>query len=210
MRKLSSDQPLRSSLRFCKAFFEIEDGSDTHARLMQSGAQELVAEASQRWYIWHPPDAAGVAAFLIRTRGSRLVLEGPDSAAIGRAWRQLDEQLHPSARARVAAGDDLARFLPRPRKTTADRPEHFSKEHEARVLAEFHAALCVRWADLPQQRLGGLTPRQAADDAAGQELLMKLLRTMRAVERERLDRGMPSVSVDELESSVFNIEDLEP
>lgn len=203
-----SSPPQRTNLRFCKAFFEIEDSSATHERLLEAGAQELVADTTQRWYLWNPPDATVPSAFLVRTRGPRLVLEGPDPVAVGRAWRQLDKQLRPAARARVAVGDDLSRFLPRPRRRTADRPESFSAEHEAQVLAEFHAALCVRWADVPQQRLNGMTPRQAASDHAGQALLEELLRRMRIVEGERRSRGMAAVSVDELERSVFNIEDL--
>ncbi len=204
-----STQPQRANLRFCKAFFEIEDGPATHARLLATGAQELVAHTNQRWYLWNPPEADTAQTFLVRTRGLRLVLEGPDPAAVGRAWRQLDEQLLPAARARVAVGDDLSRFLPKPRRKTADRPESFSPEHEARVLAEFHAALCVRWADAPQQRLNGMTPREAAADQAGQSLLDELLRRMRIVEEERCSRGMPAVSVDALERSVFCIDDLE-
>ncbi len=203
-----SARPQRANLRFCKAFFEIEDGQAAHDRLLAVGAQELVADMDQRWYLWNPPDAKSASAFLVRTRGPRLVLEGPDPVAVGRAWRQLDEQLRPAAQARVAVGDDLARFLPKPRRRTADRPESFSAEHEAQVLAEFHAALCVRWADAPQQRLNGMTPRQAAADGAGQALLDELLRRMRIVEEERRSRGMPAVSVDELERSVFSIEDL--
>lgn len=205
-----SARPQRANLRFCKAFFEIQDRAATHERLLAVGAQELVADTNQRWYLWNPPDAGPATAFLVRSRGPRLVLEGPDPAAVGRAWRQLDEQLRPAARARVAVGDDLSRFLPKPRRKTADRPESFSAEHEALVLAEFHAALCVRWADAPQHRLNGMTPRQAADDAAGQSLLEELLRRMRIVEEERRSRGMPTVSVDELERSVFTIEDLAP
>jgi len=208
MNSPRSARPQRAILRFCKAFFEIEDGSATHDRLLAAGAQELVADTNQRWYLWNPPDADTISAFLVRTRGARLVLEGPDSVAVGRAWRQLDEQLRPAARARVAVGDDLSRFLPKPRRRTADRPESFSAEHEAQVLAEFHAALCVRWADAPQQRLNGMTPRQAASDRAGQSLLEELLRRMRIVEEERRSRGMAAVSVDELERSVFTIEDL--
>ena len=188
----------------------MEDCSATHDRLLAAGAQELVADTNQRWYLWNPPDAGAEIAFLVRTRGSRLVLEGPDAASVGRAWRQLDEQLQPAARARVAVGDDLARFLPKPRRRTADRPESFSAAHEATVLAEFHEALCVRWADLPQQRLEGMTPRQAASDRTGQALLDELLRRMRIVEEERRSRGMPTVSVDALERSVFAIEDLAP
>jgi hypothetical protein len=203
-----SARPQRANLRFCKAFFEIEDRSVTHDRLLAAGAQELVSDTSQRWYLWNPPDADVASAFLVRTRGPRLVLEGSDPVAVGRAWRQLDKQLRPAARARVAVGDDLSRFLPKTRRRTADRPESFSAEHEARVLAEFHAALCLRWADAPQRRLNGMTPRQAAADRAGQSLLDELLRRMRIVEEERRSRGMAAVSVDALERSVFTIEDL--
>jgi hypothetical protein len=203
-----SNRPQRANLRFCKAFFEIEDRPATHDRLLAAGAQELVTETNQRWYLWNPPDAMTSSAFLVRTRGPRLVLEGPDAGSVGRAWRQLNDQLQPAARARVAVGDDLSRFVPKPRRRTADRPESFSAEHEAQVLAEFHAALCVRWADAPQQRLNGMTPRQAASDRAGQSLLEELLRRMRIVEEERRSRGMASVSVDELERSVFNIDGL--
>jgi hypothetical protein len=210
MQDPQSTRPQRANLRFCKAFFEIEDGPATHERLLGVGAQELVADTDQRWYVWHPPEAAFAGGFLVRTRGPRLVLEGPSPEAVGRAWRQLDELLQPMANARVAVGDDLARFLPRPRKRTADRPESFSPEHEAQVLAEFHAALYVRWADAPQQRLQGMTPRQAALHPEGQALLEELLRRMRIVEEERTGRGMPSVSVDELENSVFRIDHLAP
>jgi hypothetical protein len=199
--------PQRANLRFCKAFFEILEPDATHARLLEAGAQVLVVETDRAWYVWHP-SATRLAgqAFLVRTRGLRLVLEGADPVAVGRAWRNLDEQLQPAAKARVAVGDDLARFVPRPRKRTADRPENFAPEHEANVLREFYASLCTRWADLPQQRLDGMTPRQAAVDPRGQQLLEELLRRMRLVEEERVSRGMPSVSVDELERSVFRVE----
>ena len=200
----SPERPQRANLRFCKAFFEIEDRSATHERLLAAGAQVLLAESEQGWYLWYPvDDRMADQAFLVRTRGLRLVLEGPDAAAVGKAWRQLDEQLRPAASARVAVGDDLARFLPRPRKRTADRPENFSAEHEAVVLRDFYATLCTRWADAPQQRLNGMTPRQAAADPVGRTLLEALLRTMRMVEEERQARGMLSVSVDELERSVI-------
>ncbi|NKB89913.1 MAG: hypothetical protein GKS06_17000 [Acidobacteria bacterium] len=200
-------RPQRANLRFCKAFFEIREADGTRDRLLDAGAQELLSDAERRWYVWYPPDAFA-QGFLIRTRGSRLVLEGPNPGAVGRAYRQLDDLLQPVAEARVAVGDDLGRFVPRPRIRTADRPENFSKEHEAQVLAEFHSALYSRWADAPQQRLQGMTPRQAAVDPTGQRLLADLLQTMRAVEEERTARGMPTVSVDELERSVFSLGDL--
>ena len=162
----------RAQLRFCKAFFEVRDAVSTHERLLAVGAQELdggnageAGDASDRWYWWQePPTGEGVpqASFLLRMRGRRLVVEGPTAVSLGRGWRALDEHLRPHARARVAAGDDLARFLPRPRPHSADRPESWSREHEQRVLREFYAAFCDRWARQPHPRLDGLSPLEAS------------------------------------------------
>ena len=196
-------RPQRRELRFAKAFFEVRDHPGTHARLLESGALELSdgsAEAD-RWYLWQEePRAPGSPRhrFLVRMCGRRLVLEGPDAAAVGRGWRQLDRALRPMAVARVAAGDDLARFLPRPRRHSADRPESWSREHEARVLEEFYAAFCARWICTPHPRLGGASPRAAAVDPALRPMLELLLERMERVETERRARMMPSISVDEL------------
>jgi hypothetical protein len=197
------DAPQRGSLRFCKAFFEVADPGGVRLGLAELGAQELPGDETGHWYVWHLAEERLAAPFLIRIRERRLVLEGPDPGAVGIAWRRLDEALGSAATARVAAGDDLQRFLPKARVRTADRPETFGPEHEAKVLAEFHAAVYARWADTTQARLGGLTPREAAGDPDAQALLATLLSTMRIVEKERRDRGMPAISVDELETTLF-------
>lgn len=195
--------PQRQRLRFCKAFFELRDAEDAHLRLLADGALQLDpgGDPSVRWYLWRESRSAAGAArahFLVRLRGERLVLEGPDPRSVGRGWRGLDRVLRPAAVARVAAGDDLQRFLPRRRRHSADRPETWSREHEARVLREFYAAFCRRWSTTPHPRLGGLTPREAATRPDLQERLEGLLQRMRRVEEERQARGMPGFSTDEL------------
>lgn len=196
-------RPQRQRLRFCKAFFELRDAEDAHLRLVADGALQLDpgGDPAVRWYLWREPrSAAGTprAHFLVRLRGERLVLEGPDPRSVGRGWRGLDRVLRPAAVARVAAGDDLQRFLPRKRRHSADRPETWSREHEARVLREFYAAFCRRWSATPHPRLDGLTPREAATRPELRSRLEDLLRRMHRVEEERRARGMPGFSTDEL------------
>lgn len=201
-------RPQRQRLHFCKAFFELRDAADVHRRLLASGALELDAEGDPtlRWYVWQePPTRPGVprARFLVRLRGGRLVLEGPDPESVGRGWRELDRLLRPAAVARVAAGDDLKRFLPRQRRHSADRPESWDREHEEQVLREFYAAFCRRWAASPHPRLAGLTPAEAAGDPEIRPALEALLARMERVEVERRTRGMPSFSVEELRRAVI-------
>lgn len=197
--------PQRQSLRFCKAFFEVFDPDRTLELLGHAGAQEIgdPAPDSDRWFYWQEPAHAGPrATFLIRLRGSRMVLEGPTPEAVGRGWRSLEPGLVPAARPRVAAGDDLGRFLPRKRRQSADQPESWGREHERKVLDEFYAAFCERWARLPQTRLDGRSPREAAADPALRDRLERLLATMERVEQERRVRGLPSFSVDDLRATL--------
>ncbi len=203
----SMARPQRQDLRFCKAFFEILDRTATCRALDRAGAVEFVGGddiLADRWYRWDRPEPAGDVAvsFLVRLTSTRLVLEGPTPESVGRGWRVLDELLQPHARARVAAGDDLGRFLPRPRKHSADRPESWSKEHERRVLQEFYAAFVRRWTNLPHPRLDGRTPRQAATDPALAPDLERLLQRMARVEEERRARGIPGISVDRLRAAL--------
>lgn len=200
-------RPQRQRLRFCKAFFELRDAGEVHARLLADGALELdpAGDPSLRWYLWQEPTAGAGgrrARFLVRLRGGRLVLEGPDPASVGRGWRELDRLLRPAAEARVAAGDDLGRFLPRKRRHSADRPESWDRAHEARVLREFYAVFCERWSSTPHPRLDGLTPREAATRPELRSELEALLHRMERVEEERRGRGMPSFSVEELRRAV--------
>lgn len=196
-------RPQRHELRFAKAFFEVRDRPGTHARLLGAGALELSdgSADADRWYLWQEESRGSGRPrhrFLVRMRGQRLVLEGPDAAAVGRGWRQLDRALRPLSVARVAAGDDLARFLPRQRLHSADRPESWSREHEAQVLGEFYAAFCERWVRTPHPRLGGASPRTAASDPSLRPTLELLLARMERVEQERRARMMPSICVREL------------
>lgn len=202
-------QPQRHSLQFCKAFFEVHDGPSTHDRLVDAGAIEMSAPERgglvDRWYLWREGPGSGTqqAAFLLRLRPHRMVLEGPTPAAVGRGWRELDKQVRPHATATVAAGDRLDRFLPRKRAHSGDRPESWSAEHENKVLAEFYAAFCHRWANTPHGLLDGRTPRQAADDESLAQRLESLLARMDHLEEERLTRGMASFSAQELRAAVF-------
>lgn len=202
--------PQRRSLRFCKAFFEVLSFDKTRQRLLAARALEILGPASDRgdaeyWYRWDEPDgdrAHVPVSYLIRLTARRLVLEGPSPAAIGRGWRALDEQLRPYARARVAAGDDLARFLPRQRRHSADRPESWSREHENKVLAEFYAAFCKRWAHQPHPLLGGRTPLEASGDPSLRNCLEQVLRRMERLEEQRRARRMPGFSVADLRRTV--------
>ncbi len=202
--------PQRSSLVFCKAFFEVDDAVATHQALLALGAQELSDTAgdgsAHRWYWWHDdakPGSASGDAFLLRLRDNGLVLEGATAGAVGRGWRSLDQQLRPHARARVAARDDLARFLPGRRSHVADRPESWSSDYEAQVLAEFYASFAARWARQPQSRLDGMSPLEARQVPEKRERVEQLLARMARVEEERRRRGMASFAVDDLRRAVF-------
>jgi hypothetical protein len=199
----------RDDLRFAKAFFEVFDRPGTHARLLASGALELSdgSADADRWYLWRDErpaaDASRGARFLVRLRERRLVLEGPSPEAVGRGWRALERALKPCSVARVAAGDDLARFLPRHRRHAADRPESWSPEYEAQVLGEFYAVFCRRWAATPHPRLDGRSPLDAARDPALRPRLEELLARMDRVEEERRARRMPSISVGDLRNTLW-------
>ena len=199
--------PQRSSLRFCKAFFEVMDAAETHVRLLRLGAQELSEGADvDRWYWWqNGPEDDGLRrdALLLRLRPARLVLEGATAASVSRGWRMLDQRLRPHARARVAARDDLTRFVPRQRRHSADQPESWSVEYEAKVLAEFYAAFAARWARQPHLRLGGLSPLEALQHPDKRWRVDELLARMRHVEEERRARGMESFAVEDLRRAVF-------
>lgn len=200
--------PQRQSLRFCKAFFEVFDLPRTVEMLGAAGAQEIgdPDPDADRWFYWQePPHAGPRATFLIRLKGVRLVLEGPTPDAVGRGWRALEPGLEPAARPRVAAGDDLGRFLPRKRRHSADLPESWGREHERKVLDEFYAAFRERWASLPQSRLGGRSPREAAADPELRDRLERLLGTMERVEQERRARGLPSFSVEDLRATLEEV-----
>jgi len=202
--------PQRASLRFCKAFFEVMDAVATHERLLSLGAQELsegTTESSvDRWYWWQVGPAAGNQirdALLLRLRPARLVLEGATAASVGQGWRLLDRQLRPHARARVAARDDLARFVPGRRHHSADQPESWDAEYETRVLAEFYAAFAARWARQPHSRLDGLSPLEALQHPGKRPRVDELLARMERVEEERRLRGMASFAVEDLRRAVF-------
>ncbi len=203
----------RSSLRFCKAFFEVTDNAATHECLLRLGAQELSEAigdaATECWYWWYGgrDDAdRRYDAFLLRLRPARLVLEGATAASVGRGWRVLDQQLRPHARARVAARDDLARFVPGRRQHSADRPETWSAGHEARVLAEFYASFAARWARQPHSRLGGMSPLDALRHPAKRACVDELLARMERLEEERRQRGMQSFAVEDLRRAVFGVD----
>ncbi len=208
IRRMSAPltSPQRSSLRFCKAFFEVDDLAATHESLLALGAQEL-SEATgdgavDRWYWWQDAGLGG-DAFLLRLRHTRLVLEGATAGSVGRGWRALDQHLRPHAKARVAAGDDLARFVPRRRPHTADRPESWSPEHEALVLVEFYASFAARWARQPHARLDGLSPLEALEVPDKRGCVDQLLARMTRIEEERRLRGMASFAVEDLRRAVF-------
>lgn len=212
---LSEAPPQRQMLRFFKAFFEVLDIDATRDRLLSAGALELVGPYSERgasahdlWYRWHAPRPANRTdnpglAFLIRITRRRLVLEGPNAPAVGRGWRELDALLRPHARARVAAGDDLARFLPRQRRHCADRPESWNRDHQEQVLREFYAAFCGRWARQPHPQLDGKTPVEAATDPALRARLEQLLCRMERIEEQRHERRLQGISVAELRETVY-------
>lgn len=209
--RVSAAFPQRQQLRFCKAFFEVRDPQATQYRLVDIGAVELLGGSEpgydgERWYCWTQAQAAGSGpiSHVIRLTAGRLVLEAPTPRATGIAWRELDELLRPHARARVAAGDSLSRFLPAQRKQSADRPESWSREHEARVLQEFYAAFCRRWVRQPHPRLEGRTPLQAASDPVLAADLRALLQRMQAVEGERTARGLPGISVERLRRALVS------
>ncbi len=202
--------PQRASLRFCKAFFEVGDVAATHERLLDLGAQELSGAPgdapADRWYWWHgePVGSDGACdAFLLRLRAARLVLEGATAGSVGRGWRTLDQKLRPHARARVAARDDLARFVPGQGRHTSDQPETWNAEHEAKVLAEFYAAFAARWARQPHARLDGMSPLEAVRHADKRELVDELLARLARIEEERRQRGIQSFAVEDLRRAVF-------
>lgn len=206
--------PQRRQLRFCKAFFEVREPAALGSLLTEAGAIELGTGGEgapmDAWYLWEePPTRPGVprARFVIRLRDRRLVLEGPTAASVGRGWRALDRQLRPAAVARVAAGDDLGRFLPAKRKHSADRPESWSREHERKVLREFYSVFCRRWATTPHRRLAEKTPLQASKDERLRPELLALLERMEAIEEKRRDRGMQTFSVDDLRRTVLPSDD---
>lgn len=198
--------PQRQRLQFCKAFFEVSDASAAGDALVEGGAQLLVeAPDGDRWFAWTEPAdsrAAARATFLLRMRGTRLVMEGPSPDAVGRGWRSLQPLLRPHAEPRVAAGDDLHRFVGRPRRLAADRPETWDRDYERRVLREFYAAFCARWASQPQERLQGMTPREAAAVPHMRPLLEELLARLARVQEEREQRGMPAIDVAALRAEV--------
>jgi hypothetical protein len=202
--------PQRQNLRFAKAFFEVFDLDRTVELLGGAGAQEVgdATPEADRWFYWQEPAprTGPSATFLIRLRGGRMVLEGPSAEAVGRGWRALEASLEPAALPRVAAGDDLGRFLPRRRKHSADRPESWNREHERKVLDEFYSSFCDRWTRLPQARLDGRSPREAAADPALRAQLDRLLATMERVEEERRARGLPSFSVEDLRAALAEYE----
>lgn len=195
--------PQRDRLRFFKAFFEVHDEQSVRDRLLGAGAVPLDAGLSESdgWFLWQesaPPPPTPRARFLLRQRGRRLVLEGPSAASVGRGWRELERRLGSAASARVAAGDDLGRFLPRQRRHSADRPESWSREYQNRVLAEFYSVFRSRWAATPHPRLEGRTPREAAEIPALRAALEALLERMEKVEAERVQRDLPAISVSDL------------
>jgi hypothetical protein len=198
--------PQRQTLSFFKAFFEVFDLPDTKRRLERAGALEVgePAAGGDLWLYWQEPPLTGIprATFLIRLRGSRMVLEGPTAEAVGRGWRALEADLGPAAKPRVAAGDDLGRFLPSKRSHSADRPESWGRGHEREVLAEFYAAFCDRWTRLPQARLDGRTPSEAASDPELRPRLEALLDGMEKIEQQRRARGLDSFIVADLRAAV--------
>lgn len=201
--------PQRHSLRFCKAFFEILQADATHAALIAAGAELMVeAPGGDRWYAWREPDRGSPhhgapATFLLRVSATRLVLEGPTPATVGRGWRSLQPLVAPHAVPRVAAGDDLHRFVGRSRRLAADRPETWDRDYEIRVLAEFYSAFCSRWAEQPQARLDGLSPRQAASVPHLRPALVELLTRLERIQRERQERGMASIDIDALRGELL-------
>ena len=197
--------PQRTSLRFCKAFFEVRDPLGLRRRLRSVGAFALAETAGERaWFAWTPAPPSPGVTYLLRIAGARLVLEGPTPEAVADGWRRLDEIVRPAARALVAAGDDLQRFLPRPRRHSGDRPESWDPEYTRRVLGEFYAAVRRRWADLPHRALAGRTPRQAALDPFLRPRLEALLRRMQQVEVRRRERLQPTpLSVEALRDSLL-------
>lgn len=196
----------RRTLRFCKAFFEVNDLEDTRRLLAVHEIEPLsAASVPQRagctWYLWETAPGEvepGGAVFWLRLFRNRLVLEGPDPRALGRGWRRLAEIVEGAATPRVAAGDDLARFLPRPRRRSADRPETLSKEEQETILREFYAAFHGRWIEQPQAALGGLSPRQAMERPELREIVEELLARLERIEEQRRKRGQASFSVDRL------------
>lgn len=201
-----SHRPQRHGLRFCKAFFEVQDQEMTRTRLARAGAMPVGGgRDDETWYWWQEPPRPSTgdrAAFFIKLRKARLVLEGPTAAAVGRGWRALHQRLEPAARARVAAGDDLGRFVPRPRRRSADRPETLGPEEERQVLREFYAAFGRRWARTPHAYLDGHTPAEARSDPELEPALEELLARMERLEDQRRARGMPSFSSEALREAV--------
>ena len=149
----------RNELRFCKAFFEVRDLHATRRKLRENGMLAVAQadpnskrEVALYWWeaeIGGPQGAEAV--FLVRLFPARLILEGPSATAIGHGWRLLAEILDGAAVARVASGDELRRFLPKPASTSADQPQTLDKEAESKVLAEFYAGFCRRCAIPPSK-----------------------------------------------------------
>ena len=209
---LSQELSQRSRLRFCKAFFEVVDPAAIHERLLRLGAQELGGASDEapvnRWYWWHGEFSKGNHGrdgVVLRLYPERLVLEGATARLVSRGWRALDEELRPLARARVAARDDLARFVPGQRPYIADQPDTWDVKHEARVLAEFYTSFATRWARQPQARLDGMSPLEAVCYPEKRAWVHELLSRMQRVEEERRQRGMASFAVEDLRRAVFGV-----
>lgn len=199
--------PQRDALRFCKAFFEILDPREAQRRLVEIGAYPVGGPATEPasddpvWLWWLADDDSGPLAgtpFLVRMFRDRMVLEGPSAWAVGLGWRLIADTLEGAAVPRVAAGDDLARFLPQARKRSHDRPETLSPEQERRVLREFYDAFAERWIRTPHPRLGGRTPLEAVHDSGLRDTLDNVLESLSAVEEARRERGQPCFSMERI------------
>ena len=207
-------------LRFCRAFFEIVDGAETARRLRVlaeaiepsgdlaegswSGDGVVRSRVGVHWFLWEPDRARPRegAPFLIRLHPTRLVLEAASGDQLARGWRLLDERLRPAARARVAAGDELTAYAPRPPPGGRDDPDSYSPAQREEILREVYARYEQQWAVTPQPRLDGLTPREAAARPELQGRLLEMLDRLQKVEEERVRRGQLSFSVDTLRRSV--------
>jgi hypothetical protein len=203
------DTPQRSTLRFCKAFFEVEDAVDVRRRLEALGAYPLGAtdgRGTGPLVLWWEAgaDAGDLAGtpFVVRLFARRMVLEGPTASAVAAGWRYAAEILAGACTPRVAAGDDLGRFLPRPGKRSRDRPETLDREQEDRVLGEFYAAFAERWITTPHPCLGGRTPAEARRDRSLAAALDDVLAALEAIEEARSERGQPCFSVDRIRTAL--------
>ena len=204
----------RDHLRFCKAFFEVVDLDRTEAVLeamsmVHVGGPATPQQTHAAMYWWeHAGRATETAAvptdrvFLVRLFTRRLILEGPTPEASGLGWRALAETLGAAAEPRVAVGDDLRRFLPKPRRGGTDRPENLTPERERQVLAEFYAAFCQRWLETPHALLRGETPRKAARLPELANELERALARLDCVEEARRSRRQACFSVDRLRRSL--------